>query len=325
MRRTISALVVAAATCLPATVLAQRLPFERTFELSEAAVLDVSTIRGKIDVRAGAPGRIVIAGTVTIRTAWDVPANAAELASRVVAAPPIERAGATIRLRPPADAATRRAVTISYEVRVPPETRVVAASESGATTIHGISGAVTVRTQSAAIELTQLGAAAGVTTGSGAVTVDDVAGALTVTTSSSAFSGRSLRGSLRVRTSSGAVDATLAAAGDVDVETGSSAIRLRGVSGALTATSRSGRISIQGSPGHGWDLTTGSGQVALALDPQRPFAVNATSHSGTVTLTGASVRGTVSKHQMVGTVGGDGPPVHISSRSGSIDITLARR
>lgn len=37
------------ATGVPAPVLAQRLPFERTFELSEPAILDVSTIRGKED------------------------------------------------------------------------------------------------------------------------------------------------------------------------------------------------------------------------------------------------------------------------------------
>ena len=47
-------------------------------------------------MRVGAPGRIVIAGTVTIRTAWDVPANAADLARSVVEHPPVERDGRTV-------------------------------------------------------------------------------------------------------------------------------------------------------------------------------------------------------------------------------------
>jgi len=145
------------ATCVPAPVLAQRLPFERTFELSEPAILDVSTMRGKIDVSVGDPGRVVIAGLVTIRTAWDVPANAADLARSVVDHPPVERDGSTVRVRPPSGAAERRAVTVSYHVQVPPDTQVLAVSESGATTIRGVSGAVTVHTQSGAIELTQLG------------------------------------------------------------------------------------------------------------------------------------------------------------------------
>ena len=40
-------LVAILATCVPTPVLAQRLPFERTFELSAPAILDVSTIRGQ--------------------------------------------------------------------------------------------------------------------------------------------------------------------------------------------------------------------------------------------------------------------------------------
>ena len=317
-----SALAVTIAMCAPAPVLAQRFPFERSFELSESSILDVSTIRGKIDVRVGEPGRILIAGAVTIRVGWDVPANAADLARKIVDHPPIERDGSTVRLRPPSDAAARRAVTVSYEVHVPPDTQVIAVSESGATTIQGVSGAVTVRTQSGAIELTHLGAAAGVTSGSGSVTVDDVAGALTVTTSSSAFSGHSLLGNVRVRTSSGAVDAALVGSGDIDVQTGSSAIRVSGVRGALTAVSQSGRISIGGSPGKPWDASTGSGSVTLAIDPGTTFSVDAISSSGSVKV-GPSVQGTVSKRKVVGTVGKGGPLVRVSSRSGFIGITVA--
>jgi hypothetical protein len=62
------ALALSVATCVPAPALAQRLRFERTFELSEPAILDVSTIRGKIDVSVGDPGRVVITGAVTIST-----------------------------------------------------------------------------------------------------------------------------------------------------------------------------------------------------------------------------------------------------------------
>ena len=53
---------------------------------------------------------------------------------------------------------------------------------------------VTVRTQSGAIELTQLAGRAGVTSGSGSVTLHGVAGALSVTTNSSALVGRAPKG-----------------------------------------------------------------------------------------------------------------------------------
>ena len=317
------AVAVTLATCVPAPTLAQRLPFERAFELSEPAILDVSTIRGKIDVSVGDPGRVVITGAVTIRTAWDVPANAADLARSVVDHPPVERDGSTIRLRPPSGAAERRAVTVSYHVQVPPDTKVLAVSESGATSIQGVSGTVTVRTQSGAIDLTRLGGSAGVTSGSGSVTIDGVAGALTVTTSSSAFVGRALNDSVRVRTASGTVDATLVGNGDADVETGSSAIRVRGINGGLKAVTRSGRVWLQGRPASAWNVNTGSGAVDIAVDPATPFSVQATSSSGSATLAGAEVQGSTSKRNVAGTIAGGGPLVRVNSRSGAVRITVA--
>jgi hypothetical protein len=308
-----------AATASPAV--AQRLPFERTFDVAGAPTIDVSTIRGKIDVSVGEPGRVVVSGAVTVRASWDVPANAIDLARRLAANPPIERDGATIRLRPPSDAADLRAVTINYQVRVPRDTTLVSESDSGATTVRGVGGAVSVRTQSGAIDLSQLGAAATVRTGSGAVTVDGAAGALTVTTSSSAFTGRVLGGDLRVRTGSGAVDAALSGAGDVDIETGSSGIRARGVRGARVAKTRSGRTEIEGAPGKPWDVSTGSGAIAILIRPGTPVTVDAATRSGSVDVDGAAVQGSIEKRRVTGTIGG-GPTVRSVSRSGSIRVTV---
>jgi hypothetical protein len=322
-RLTTLALAVVLSALVTAPASAQRLPFERAFELRGPAVLDVSTVRGRIDVRVGEPGRIVVSGTATIRTGWDVPANAADLARAVVDHPPLERDGSTVRVRPPAGAAERRAVTVSYRVVVPPDTQVSAVSESGATTVQGVAGAVTVRTQSGAIVLTQLGGGAGVTSGSGSVTVDGVGGALTVTTSSSAFVGRALHDSVRVRTGSGTVDATLAGDGDADIETGSSAIRVRGINGALRAVTRSGRVSVEGRPASDWDVSTGSGGVDIAVDPAASFSLRATSGSGSATLEGAEVQGATSKRSVAGSIAGGGPLVRVNSRSGAVRIRVA--
>ncbi len=91
------ALAAILSTFVSAPASAQRLPFERAFELSAPAILDVSTVRGRIDVSVGDPGRVVITGAVTIRTAWDVPANAADLARSIADHPPVERDGSTVR------------------------------------------------------------------------------------------------------------------------------------------------------------------------------------------------------------------------------------
>jgi len=302
--------------------LAQRFPFERSFDVTGPSTLDVSTIRGKIEVTTGEPGRIVVVGTVTVRVDWNVPANAADLARKVADTPPIQREGQTIRLRPPSDAAERRAVTVSYQVRVPPDTEVAAESQSGAITVRGVAGAVVIRTQSGAIDVMQLGSTAVVTSGSGTVTVDGVAGSLTITTSSSSVTARAVAGDLRVRTTSGAVDAALSGEGSADVETGSSAIRLSGIRGAVIAATQSGRVTLQGVPRRDWVTSTGSGSVDIAAGSSVPFTLDASSGSGSVKIIGASVRGSVSKRKVAGSIAGGGPLVKVASRSGSIVIRL---
>ncbi len=312
---------IAAASATPAE--AQRFTFERSFDVTAASVLDVSTIRGKIEVVTGDASRIVVSGAATVRIGWDVPANAAQIAQQVASAPPIERDRDTIRLRPPGDAAAKRAVTVNYQVRVPPNTEVRTTSDSGATTVRGIAAAVTVHTQSAAIEGGSLGGAVSLSTGSGAVVVRDVAGALSVTTSSSSFTGTGLGSSVRIRTQSGAVDMALTGNGDVDVESGSSAIRVRNLRGGLSAKTESGRISVDGVPARSWTVTTGSGSVDLSVLPETAFSLDARTHSGSVEVPTGIVQGASAKREVKGTVKGGGPLVQIVSRSGSIRVRTA--
>ena len=317
--RLVGIIALSVATASPA--LAQRFSFERSYDVTGPWVLDVSTLRGKIEVTAGEPGRIVIVGTATVRVDWNVPANAAELARKVADNPPIRREGQTVSLRSPSDAAEQRAVTVSYQVRVPPETAVTAVSESGATTVRGVIGAVVVRTQSGAIVVGQLGGATVITSGSGSVSADGIGGSLSITTSSSSITARSIAGDLRVRTNSGAVDAALSGDSDANVETGSSAIRLSGIRGEVIAATRSGRISIQGMPRGDWVASTGSGSVDIAT-ASAPVNLDASSGSGSVKVLGATVQGSTTKRKVVGSVAGGGPLMKLTSRSGSIVARL---
>src|SRR5215510_4619006 len=97
-RAALAACVLAAAS-VPAE--AQRVPFERTFDVGSAPTLDVMTDRGKIDISVGDPGRVVVQGTVTVREGFNVPADALAIARRVAEHPPVEIDGAAIRLRTP--------------------------------------------------------------------------------------------------------------------------------------------------------------------------------------------------------------------------------
>jgi hypothetical protein len=322
-----AAVVFVAMSVAAAPAVAQRLPFERTFTASPGAVLEVLTTRGAIDVSAGSSDQIVVQGTATVRLGFNVPANALELAQRVAANPPIERDGNTFRLRSPLTDEEQRAVTVSYRVRVPAGTEVRSETDSGATTVAGVGGRVSVTSQSGAVVLSRLGGAATVLGSSGGVRVDDMAGDLDVQTQSGRITLRGLGAGLRVRTQSGGVDAhfTNVAHGLTDVETSSSGIELAGVRGGLMVSSGSGHVRASGSPGAPWDVTVRSSSVELFFDRAAPLNLEVTSGSGDVYVAGLGLQNTaIAKGTAAGTLDGGGPLVRASTRSGSVKVALGR-
>src|SRR5262245_23359008 len=272
---------VLAALSIAAPASAQRFAFERTYDVAASPMVDVSTTRGKINVRVGEPGKVVVTGAATVRVGLTTPADAMERARKVAANPPIEQSGERLRLRSPADPDDDRSMTVNYDLRVPPNTRVMAVSDSGAIEARDVAGHVEVRTQSSAISLLSLGAA-DVETGSGAVRVDGATGAVRITTSSSAITARGLSGGLHARTGSGRVIASFTGAGPVNIGTSSSAIELSGVSGALTTNTESGRTTIAGVPSAPWDVNAGSGSIDVDFESAVNATLRASTGSGSV-------------------------------------------
>jgi DUF4097 and DUF4098 domain-containing protein YvlB len=293
---------LSATFALAAPALAQRVPFTRTFEVGATPALEVTTGRGKIGVKTGAPGRIVVNGLVTVRVGADVPSDAVAIAQRVAATPPVRHDGDLVVLSTPAEGRERRAVTVSYEVEVPPATGVKTTSGSGETTVAGIEGPLAVKTQSAAITVQRTRGDTTVATGSGAVKLDKADGTTSVTTESSSVTASDVGGGLRVKTGSGAVVVALSGSGPVHVRTSSSSVRLRELSGAA-------------------DVETGSGRIDVALASKASPRVDLSTGSGSVTLKGIDVDGTIEKRRVTGSVGAGGALVRLVSRSGSIRLS----
>lgn len=309
-----------ATLAIAAPAAAQRFPFERTYDVGETPTIDISTIRGKISVKVGQPGRVLVSGAATVRFAWDAPANALDLARRVAENPPIEQQENGLRLRPPSDSAEQRATTVNYDVRVPRGARIIAFSDSGAIDVRDVSGHVEAHTQSSSIAMTDLGGTADIDTGSGAVTVDRAEGIVRIATSSSAIVARSLRGGLRARTGSGHVSGSFVGQGPVDVRTQSSGIDLTGVSGSLTTFSESGQTVVTGVPSEAWDVSSGSSRIEISFESAVHATLMASTGSGTVTAPERLVSGVREKDHVEGAIGKGGPTVRVSSRSGSIRI-----
>jgi DUF4097 and DUF4098 domain-containing protein YvlB len=312
------ALLIVTAFAWPAA--AQRVTFERTFDTSAAVTLDVSTLGGRIELRTGSPGQVVVRGIATVRIGFNVPLNAPELAKQIAANPPIERTSDIIWLRPPSDDAQRRAATVAYDVLLPPGTVVRAKSDSGAIAATDLSAGTTLRTDSGRIDVMTAAGDLAVTTGSGAVSIDGAAAALTVMTSSSAIGIRGARGDVKVKTQSGAVTIDLAPTADIDVETGSSAIEVSGARKRLAARSQSGAIRVAGHTGGAWDVRTGSSRIELAVSRIGSASFALSSRSSDVEIPRDLVTSSVSKGHIVGTLGDGANRVTAQSGSGRIAL-----
>lgn len=282
MRILTPALLTVLALAAPATAVGQSVSFTRALEVGTAAVLDIETDSGAIEVIAGEPGRVLVEGKVTVRYSWNVPADAERIARAVAAAPPVSQDGSIVRLRTPMDGAARRAVAVSYRVRVPRGTTVLAVSQSGATTIHGVGGVVEVRTGSATVDVEDATNVI-LSTGSGAVTV-------------------------------GRVSAS------TRIETRSSGIRVADVAGPLDAVTQSGRVEVRGTPGP-WTISTGSSSVLLATD-RGDLDLDLRSRSGTIRLEGAEASGEVRKQRIAGQIGDGGETIKVTTGSGAIQLEV---
>lgn len=316
------ACVIVVLLLLPAgDAAAQRFSFERTFDHAGPVTLDVRTERGAIDVSVGQPGKVVVTGTATVRVGWNVPANAVDLAKRVSERPPIVSEGNTVTLRPPGAEDERRAMTVAYRVRVPPDTTVIAETDSGALAIGSVNGRVEARTDSSSLTLTRIGGDVRAESGSGAVSIAHVKGATEVRTRSSGITARELGGNLFASTESGRLEASFAGPGNADVETESSAISVTRLNGAALARSNSGEIRITGRPAGDWRLTTESSRIRLDVDgAARDFELDMSSGSGNVDVEGVEVTGVTEQRRVRATAGAGGPRIEATSRSGSIQL-----
>ena len=276
--------------------------FDRTLPVSGAVNLDLTTGSGEVNIKTGSSNQIEIHGTVRSGNDWW--GGDAESAVRSVESnPPIAQSGNSIRVgyNLPEDA--KRHVSISYEVRVPPDTSLEINTGSGEISVEGVRSHARMHTGSGGIRVRDLGPQSRLETGSGSIRADAVAAPV--------YAG----------TGSGSIQADLTGTGDVDVHTGSGSIEVRGVNGGLRARTGSGHITVDGTVKGPWQLHAGSGGVRLALSSGEGFDLNVHTGSGSIhSDLPITVQGTFGRHELKGSVRGGGPEVEVSTGSGDIEI-----
>jgi DUF4097 and DUF4098 domain-containing protein YvlB len=301
--------------------------FERTFTVSAAPEIDVTTESGNIDVRPGSDSAVHVRGH--IRVNHGVSAEEAErIIQKLTGQPPIEQDGNHVRIGFIKDwslggfislSFDRHPFSISYEVVAPASARLRLQTGSGDQRIAGLKGAVDATAGSGNLKLSNLGGGVRALAGSGSIEVAGAAGNVDLQTGSGNLRVVGVAGRARLHTGSGNLALEGALSDAIEVETGSGDAEIRCARGTLRAHSGSGSLNVSGAPGGDWKLKTGSGDVTLHVPPQASFEFDARSGSGSIeskralTMTGKAFR-----NQVRGTVGSGGPLVSVRTGSGSI-------
>ena len=172
-------------------LLADEASFDRTLKVSGPVDLEVVTGSGSITVRSGAPGTISVHGTV--RTGFCLGfcggGDPDEAMKMIVANPPIEQTGNMVRIGHLGESLRHSNVSISYELVVPPETKLLSKTGSGSQEISGVSGPAEISSGSGALRVTGIAGQVHAHTGSGSITLSQLHGSVRASTGSGTIRG----------------------------------------------------------------------------------------------------------------------------------------
>ncbi len=275
--------LVASGLLVPMSVLAASdANFDKNLTVGGTPVISVTTGSGFIHITPGPDGQVHIVGHVHGNKGWMGGASEEEV-KQVVANPPIEQAGSTIKIGNLHDDNRLRHISIDYEITAPRAAQVKAYSGSGDIKASGV-------------------VATKLETGSGGIEANNLSGDITL------------------QTGSGDIDVEFAKSGMVTAGTGSGNIKLSNVKSGLKAETGSGNIDVSGQPVEGWKTETGSGNIDLEVGSAH-LTLDAESGSGDISAAqGISMSGSINKHHVTGAINGGGPTVKAETGSGNIKI-----
>ena len=310
---------VPAIPSLPAAPFGEEGHFDRTLTVSGAVDLDVQTGSGDITMKTGDSSKVEIHAKIHANH-WGS-GDVQKYVQEIEANPPIEQNGNTIRVGHITNENWKHNISISYELVVPAQTKLVSQSGSGSEAIDGIAGPLEANSGSGSLKVSNIGNEVHARTGSGDIDLSNVKGGVKVSAGSGSISAKGIAGGLDASSGSGSIALEQTAPGNVDIQTGSGSVEVKGANGAVKAQTGSGGISVAGNPSGEWTLHSGSGDVAVQLPAQASFNLVARTGSGSIDSNREiAVQGKISPRELTGKVGNGGPTVELSTSSGSIQI-----
>jgi hypothetical protein len=163
-----------------------------------------------------------------------------------------------------------------------------------------------------------------VRTGDGSIKANGLSGTIDLHSGDGALTVGSLKGSVRLHTGDGSIDGS-DLDGKCDASSGDGRIRLSGRFDVLSAKSGDGSISVDALHGSkldsSWNIVSGDGRLEVALPPDLPANIEASSGDGRITTDiPITMEGVLSKSRVHGKMNGGGSTLTIHTGDGSIHL-----
>jgi hypothetical protein len=163
-----------------------------------------------------------------------------------------------------------------------------------------------------------------VRTGDGSIKANNVSGTIDLHSGDGALTVGSLKGSIRLHTGDGSIEAN-DLDGKCDASSGDGRIRLTGRFDVLSARSGDGSVGVEALRGSkldsSWSITSGDGSIDVALAPDLPANIEASSGDGHITTDiPITMEGVISKSRVHGKMNGGGSTLTIHTGDGSIHL-----
>jgi hypothetical protein len=255
--------------------------FERRLCVTGPVALEVSTRSGRVRVRRGEDGIVLIRGVLKESAIFSW-MHQDEQVHRLALNPPIQQNGNDIQIGDVADRWLLRRIHLLVDITAPAETRVRALGDSADLRVEGIDGRVDCETDTGEIQITGIKSRVSASSDSGSIHIRDVEGAVDI------------------RTDSGEIEA-FAIGGSIDVHTDSGNVRM--------SQTKSCPVSAQ----------SDSGNVALKLAEDGGYTIRLCTDDGRIEIP-EMTQTRSSGREIGGVVRGGGSMVAIETDSGDIEI-----
>ncbi len=291
--------------------------FDRSLDVSGPLRLELSNVSGDITIVGSADSKVHVHADVRV-SGFGMGSPQKRL-DDILARPPVELKGATLRIGK--ETTRLRNVSITYSIEVPRETEVNSSSVSGSQSVRNLRGPVQAETVSGSVQAQDIGREVRLSSVSGTVVAENCGDDVRATSVSGNVNVYKAKGDVVAHSVSGNVDVKNPG-GRVDADTSSGTVDVRDADGDVKAHATAGRVTIQGNPtGNSyWDLKTVSGSVDIAVPSSASFHLSAGAVTGQISAQIPIMIEEQGKHSLRAHMGDGGGRVEIHTVSGAIAV-----